>query len=428
MKNIQKLIILLTVAVFIGLAIPNQVSAAPIEDDRTIFGETYTLESGRILDGDLNVIGGIVNIEEDAAVNGNVVVIGGLVTIEGTVAGDLTVLGGTVNLEESAVIEGNLVSPGSYINRDPGAVVQGDQIENWGVPLRDLDLPIFTPGTNIRTPGIQVLSIANRIGRWIAFTLIMTGLGALFLLIMPQSAEVMTKALKAEPWQMLGFGALTGFAVLFGGLILAITICLIPIVILLGLTFALAALVGWLALGYELGKKISQSLFNTTWHPVLSAAVGNLVLYLIASGLDLIPCLGGFLILLAILFGLGMAVVTLFGTNPYPRGTGRPKQKQEILFEGEQSQWTKETIEGEVRAPSINVDEDIQQNHPIDELDVNERTKSVLKNAGLTSIEQVLDRLEMGDETLLTISGFGTQSLKDLKDALRQSGYQIPGT
>jgi len=71
--------------------------------------------------------------------------------------------------------------------------------------------------------------------------------------------------------------------------------------------------------------------------------------------------------------------------------------------------------------------EDIQQHHPIDDLDLDEETKTVLINAGLTSIEQVLERLEMGDETLLTISGFGTQSLQDLKDALRQSGYQIPG-
>ncbi len=422
-KNFQKFLLLLTVAVVTGFIFPTQAHAAPIEDDRTIFGETYTLESGRTLNGDLNVIGGIVNIKEDATVNGNVVVIGGLVTIDGTVTGDLTALGGTVNLEENALVQGDLVSPASYVNRDPGAVVQGDRIEGWTGPLRNFGIPERITRAPA-TPRFSVLQIANRIGRWIAFSLIMTGLGALLLLIMPKSTEIMVNALETQPWQMLGFGALTAVAMLFGSLVLAITICLIPIVILLGLTFALAVLVGWLTIGYELGKKISQSLFRRTWHPVLSAAVGNLLLYLIASGLDLIPCLGGFLVFLTMLIGLGTVVVTLFGTNPYPRGTNTQIKKQEILFGEKQSDWTNEPFDDQ--APTTIEEEDLP-GHPIDDLEIDERTKNILKNAGMKSVEQVLERLEIGDETLLTISGFGTQSLKNLKDALGRSGYQVPG-
>ena len=425
MKNLQKILLILTGVLIIALVLPYQVFASPIEDDRTIFGETYTLESGRILNGDLNVIGGIVDIEEDATINGNVIVIGGLVTINGTVTGDLTAIGGTVNLEENAVIQGNLISPASYINRDPGALIEGDQIERWAIPWTDLNLPDFNPGTTIRTPRIQILNIANRVGRWIAFSLIMTGLGALLLLIMPESVDVMTKAVETQPWQILGFGALTAFVMLFGGLILTITICLIPIVILLGLAFGLAILVGWLTLGYELGKKISQNLFNTTWHPVLSAAVGNILLYLIASGLDLIPCLGGFLVFVAMLFGLGMVVVTLFGTNPYPRGTGIDSKEQIVLFEEKQSEWAKEDNS---EIPPSPVTEEVLPGDPIEDLGLNARINNTLKDAGLNHIEDVLERLETGDETLLTISGFGTQSLRDLKDALRQSGFEIPGT
>jgi len=424
MKNIQKIIFIFMAVVITTLIFPTQAFAASPEDDRIIFGETYTLDSGRILNGDLTVIGGIVNIEVDATVDGNIVVIGGLVTIDGTVTGDLTAVGGTVNLEENALVQGDLISPASYINRDPGAVVQGDRIEGWTGPLRNFGIPDRIT-TTPATPRFSVLRIANRIGRWIAFSLIMTGLGALLLLIMPKSNEVMVNALEIQPWQMLGFGALTAVAMLFGSLILAITICLIPIVILLGLTFALAVLVGWLTLGYELGKKISQSLFKTTWHPVLSAAVGNLLLYLIASGLDLIPCLGGFLVLVTMLFGLGTVVVTLFGTNPYPRGTNTQIKEQEILFEEKQSEWTSESLNEET---PIAIEEEDFPEHPIDELDLNERTVNALKNAGLKSIEQVLERLEIGDETLLTINGFGPQSLRNLKDALGRSGYQIPGS
>jgi hypothetical protein len=425
MKKLQKFTLVLTIVVVMGLIFPTQVLAASTEDDRIIFGESYTLESGRTLNGDLIVIGGIVNVEVDATVNGNVVVIGGLVTIDGTVTGDLTALGGTVNLEEDALIQGDLISPASYINRDPGAVVQGDQIENWETPLRDLDLPFFTPGTSIRTPRVQVLTIANRIGRWIALSLILTGLGALLLLIMPKSTDVMTAALEAQPWQLLGFGALTALVMLFGSVILAITICLIPIVILLGLAFALAVLVGWLALGYELGKRISQSLFKTTWHPVLSSAVGNLLLYLIASGLDLIPCLGGFLVLVTMLFGLGMVVVTLFGTNPYPRGSGINSEKPEVLFDGKESEWEKEAI---VEERALIPDEVTTSDHPIEDLGLSDRINKTLKDAGLTRIEDVLEHLKNGGETLLNISGFGMKSLQELKEALQRSGYQIPGS
>ena len=424
MKNLQKFLFGLMGVLIITMIFPSQVHASPVEDDRIIFGENYTLESGRILNGDLVVIGGIVNIEVDATVDGNVVVIGGLVTVDGTITRDLTSLGGTINLEENALVQGDLISPASYVNRDPGAVVQGDHIEGWYLPFRNYNLPNRITTVPV-TPRFSVLQIANRIGRWIAFSLIMTGLGALLLLIMPKSTEAMYSALVAQPWQMLGFGALTAVVMLFGGLILTLTICLIPIVIILGLTFALAVLVGWLTLGYFLGKTISQNLFKTTWHPVLSAAIGNLLLYLIASGLDLIPCLGGFLVFLTMLFGLGMVVITLFGTNPYPREINRAGKKPEVLFEEKQSDWTQEPLQEETLS-SIK-EEDLSE-HPIDDLDLNARTRNTLKNAGLTSIEQILEQLQIGDETLLTINGFGMQSLKDLKDALDRSGYQVPGT
>lgn len=437
MKNLQKFLFVLMGVLIITLIFPSQVHASPVEDDRIIFGENYTLESGRILNGDLIVIGGIVNIEVDATVDGNVVVIGGLVTIDGTITRDLTALGGTVNLEENALVQGDLISPASYVNRDPGAVVQGDHIEGWYLPFRNYDLPDRITTVPV-APRFSILQTANRIGRWIALSLILTGLGALLLLIMPKSTGVMTAALNAQPWQLLGFGALTALVMVFGSLILAITICLIPIVILLGLAFGLAVLVGWLTLGYELGKRISQSLFKTKWHPVLSAAVGNLVLYLIASGLDMIPCLGGFLVFVVTLFGLGMVVVTLFGTNPYPRGTGINNEGPEVLFEGKESDWEKETIvedtalaaekEAIVEETTQTPEEDITAGSPIEDLGLSDRINKILKDAGLTRVEEVLESLETGDKTLLNISGFGTKSLQELKDALQQSGYQIPGS
>jgi len=60
------------------------------------------------------------------------------------------------------------------------------------------------------------------------------------------------------------------------------------------------------------------------------------------------------------------------------------------------------------------------------ELGLGTRVDRVLEEAGLTSIADVLARLEGGEKALLDVSGFGRKSLIDLKKALRQQGFKIP--
>jgi len=333
MKKATRLSILFFIIAIIAFALPSTVFATSNYDDRTIFGETYTLENGRTLNGDLNVLGGLVTIEEEATVNGNIFVLGGLVTIDGTVSGDLVVIGGTVTLEDDAVIKGNLFAPASYINQDESAIVEGERQENWDMPWGEVYLPNFSQWSNTYRPGMRIVPTINRIGKAIALTLVLAGLGALLLLIMPNATKTMVKALVASPWQILGYGALTVVAVLVVAFILTITICLIPVAFLLLLAFGLAILVGWLILGYELGKRILTGMFNTKWSASLTALFGNAILYLIASGLSLIPCLGGVIEFIAVLFGLGTVVVTLFGTKPYPRKENKIDESQVVLID-----------------------------------------------------------------------------------------------
>jgi len=420
MKKIKAFSIVLTLVVILSMAVPISVSAAPVEDDRTVFGSNYTLESGRILDGNLNVIGGVVDIEEDAAVNGDMFVLGGLVSIDGTIQGNLTVVGGTVTLEENAVIEGDLVSPASYINRKQGAEIEGNQVEGWDFSGIDIP-PMHSPWPTLM-PGFQIVPVITRIGRAAATTLVLLGLAALMLLIMPKASETMTKALIAAPWPVLGFGALTAFVMVIGGIILTITVCLIPVVILAGLAVALGVLAGWLALGYELGKRMASEIFKTEWHPVLSAVLGNLVLYLLAQGLGLIPCLGGFLIFVAMLFALGISVVTLFGAKPFPR---MPKEAEEaekvvVLKSGE------ETAKADALLVKESTHQAVAVEHPIEDLELGARTTNTLKADGIETIEDALARLEEGEKALLAIDGFGPKSLSDLKSALTENGYPIP--
>jgi hypothetical protein len=318
----------------IALAFPYSVFAAPQEDDQIVFGEPYTLESGRILDGNLILLGGVVDIESGAVVRGDVVGLGSVGNINGKIEGNLISIGGTITLEENAVIKGNVYSPSSFITYDSGAVIEGEIIRGWQFPLPEVQFPSIYHHRINTSPGLRILPWFNKIAQRTAQTLIMVALSALMLLIMPKPAEVMTEALIKQPWLMLGYGALTALVMLVGGIILSITICLIPVVILAGLAFGLAMLAGWLALGYELGKRIASNIFKSHWHPVLSAAVGNFILFLVATGLDLIPCIGGFLVFVGALFGLGIAVVTLFGTRPFPREVSGYENEQVVLPTG----------------------------------------------------------------------------------------------
>ncbi|HLE14614.1 MAG TPA: DNA-directed RNA polymerase subunit alpha C-terminal domain-containing protein [Anaerolineales bacterium] len=63
---------------------------------------------------------------------------------------------------------------------------------------------------------------------------------------------------------------------------------------------------------------------------------------------------------------------------------------------------------------------------PITELEIGNRATEALAKAGITSVGQVLDRLTIGESSLLSVDGFGRKSLADLKKRLRQFGYQLP--
>ncbi len=62
----------------------------------------------------------------------------------------------------------------------------------------------------------------------------------------------------------------------------------------------------------------------------------------------------------------------------------------------------------------------------ITELDLGTRATEALAKAGITSVGQALEKLEMGESTLLSVDGFGRKSLADLKKRLRQFGYTLP--
>ncbi len=68
----------------------------------------------------------------------------------------------------------------------------------------------------------------------------------------------------------------------------------------------------------------------------------------------------------------------------------------------------------------------ISPEREIAELELGTRATEALAKAGITNVGQVLEKLSLGESTLLSIDGFGRKSLADLKKRLRQFGYYMP--
>jgi DNA-directed RNA polymerase subunit alpha len=60
---------------------------------------------------------------------------------------------------------------------------------------------------------------------------------------------------------------------------------------------------------------------------------------------------------------------------------------------------------------------------PIEELDLSVRVFNSLKRTGITTVGDVLDMLERGQDAMLAIRNFGEKSLDELVEKLQEKGY-----
>ncbi|MFN2274397.1 MAG: DNA-directed RNA polymerase subunit alpha [Anaerolineales bacterium] len=65
---------------------------------------------------------------------------------------------------------------------------------------------------------------------------------------------------------------------------------------------------------------------------------------------------------------------------------------------------------------------------PIENLDLTVRVFNSLKRTGITSVGEVIDMLDKGEEAMLSIRNFGEKSLDELKERLREKGYLEDGS
>jgi hypothetical protein len=290
-------------------------------DGRVVFGDNFTLASGDTLTGDLVVFGGNVEIEEDATVQGDMVVIGGSVTMDGTVNGSTVIVGGSTMIGESGVVRGDLVTVGGSLTREPGSEVHGEVVTN--IPMPDIQVPAVPNVPNPPSPPNppDVWFNFNPLGtffRMFGTAIAVSLLAMLASLFLQPQIERVSQAVVGQPVIAGSIGLLTGVMTPFVLVILAITIILIPVVVIAAAALALAWLFGMIAIGTEVGERFTRAV-NQTWAPPLTAGLGTFLMMLVVGGIGMIPCVGWLATSLVALLGVGGVVLTLFGTQSYPR-------------------------------------------------------------------------------------------------------------
>jgi len=341
----------LIVALLLGLVLllsPTVTYAdGPGPGGKLIFGGTFTLQSGETLGGDLVVFGGAVSIAQNAEVDGDVAIIGGTATINGYVDGDVVALGGTITLGPTAEIDGDATAVGGLINRDPAAQVHGNIVETQSNLEEEL-------GGRIGPGGMEITPVApggiegnfmnfplNRVSHgpidWlmrilfggmsaIAWTALLAGLGVILVLIAPRHTERVANAIHHNIFLAFGIGALALILLtpVIGILtvILALTICLLPVAIAIPFLLLLILLFGWLALGWLIGKELLRKANTSNATPIWEALVGVAILTLLWRLPGVVPFIGWFFSLMVLFvagsIAIGGVLLTRFGFRDYP--------------------------------------------------------------------------------------------------------------
>ena len=261
------------VIVITGVAVANN------ENDITIFkmGTDVTVPAGEV-------------ISDAVAIGGDVTILN-----EGQVTNDAVAIGGDLMLKPNSRVRGDAVAIGGQIFKEEGARVDGSEVAMFSNAKVLFD----------RFGLLGTLYLINALFSLISLIVIFI-FGVFLLLLLPGHIHSITATMHQHPfksgmWGLGGIVAITLFVALFAGSVFGFL--LIPIV---NLAFAVAGLLGAIATGLWIGKKI----LPRRELPFIPFLLGMVILAVIS----LIPLAGGLMILMLNLFGFGAVLLSRVGT------------------------------------------------------------------------------------------------------------------
>ena len=349
--------------------------------DSTVRGDVFITNGdatirGRV-EGNVAVISGHLDLAQSGWVKGDVFATGGSHEVAGQVGGNLSLLFGNLKMRSTALVEGDLLVAPGKVEKEEGAQVRGNEVQNLRVPRFGFQpesspvAPRLTIPPVTQVPEVMPLpekqgAFGHRFGRLVGRTLtamflgvLLIAVGALIAAIWPRATRQVADCIGAMPVQSFGLGLITfllaagleALAVVVMILIILVsalligTVILIPIGLLLLLLSGLVLLpvplglaggmvLGWVSLADLLGKKILQLLRVRSSTPLGATLVGLMITGSVAALLWIIKpvCCGWPFVVLMTSIGLGAVFHTRFGTQPC-RSAGVASAADELLPE-----------------------------------------------------------------------------------------------
>jgi hypothetical protein len=233
--------------------------------------------------GDLVVFHGSSTVA--GTVNGSLTAFDAPVTISGRVNGDVVVFNGRVALARGANVTGDVVSQNDPVVA-PGATIGGE--------TRRVQ-------TNADWDGF---GWAGRVAWWLAVSVSTLLIGLALLWLVGRGATGMVDTARTRIGPAIGWGLLAFFGLPVLAVLALVTIVGIPLGIGVLAALGLIYTLGYVATAWVVGKRILRT--GTPW--ILAFLLGWGILRVLA----LIPFVSGLIWFAAVVFGLGVLIVTIW--------------------------------------------------------------------------------------------------------------------
>jgi cytoskeletal protein CcmA (bactofilin family) len=309
----------------------------------TVNGDAYvaggTVQIDGTINGDLLAAGGQVIVS--GTVTNNIRATGGTIRIDGNVGRDVTAAGGTIAIGKASSVAGNLLAAGGDItitgNVGKEARLAASQLTVFGVvqgPVTfagqkldiasgariqgNLNMAVKDTGEIRIAPGAVQGTItrvieekpekprilgASPFALWFSIIWICSLLVTALVLVFLFPAQVVGTAAAVQ--HRPGVSALTGLvgliAIPFAVLLLLVTLVAAPLALFVLFLFFFLLYLSQVALGVAVGDRIFHFEGKRTWRLFMPAAVGILIVQVLA----LIPFLGFFVVLVELILGFG---------------------------------------------------------------------------------------------------------------------------
>ncbi len=255
-------------------------------------------------------IGDDITIEKGEQVR-RVVAILGQVTVNGTVEDSVLAIGGSVVLTKTAVVKGDVASVGGVIVLAKDAEIGGDLIE--------------INSTNIYETVINSVSSEWEGWSWIfaiislSMLIVILALALLIAALLPKQVTIVSEAIGENTLKVILTGVLALITIAPLALLLTISVIGIALIPLEIIMVVLTVLLGFIAVSRLIGSLALRLGGRKTRGVVRETFWGLVIIWIIGW----IPYVGWMIKAIAIVIGLGAALITRFGThqgwkNPSP--------------------------------------------------------------------------------------------------------------